>query len=177
MKNKALFIVLALLTSVFAGCSEDENSPAAEITAAVNNYTAADTDRIVTGEVIKITGNEVTIAVGVSDSDGNTEENETPQSPEKGDMHQFGEDKGERPTDMPDFGGEMPEFDGRSGGRGERKKTSIEKTGAEETFIIPVGMPIDGLTGRQTDYSGISQGMVITLTVNSRGNVCAASAE
>ena len=62
-------------------------------------------------------------------------------------------------------------------GGGRRGGASIDKNGDEGTYIIPVGMPIDGLSGRNSDYSGITVGTILTLTINEDGVVCAASAE
>lgn len=172
MKKKNLFIilsVLALYSTVLAGCSEssDKTDMPAE-TAAVNNYVPTSTDKTVTGEVTKITGNRITLALG-----NITEDNSAPD-----------ENSGNAPEadgNMPDFGGEMPDMNGTPpdmgdmpSGKGGRKSTSVEKTGEEAEYILPVGMPIDGLSGRSNDYSGVSAGDVITLTVNEQGTVCAA---
>lgn len=172
MKKKNLFIilsVLALYSTVLAGCSEssDKTDMPAE-TAAVNNYVPTSTDKTVTGEVTKITGNRITLALG-----NITEDNSAPD-----------ENSGDAPEadgNMPDFGGEIPDMNGAPpdmgdmpSGKGGRKSASVEKTGEEAEYILPVGMPIDGLSGRSNDYSGVSAGDVITLTVNEQGTVCAA---
>ena len=172
MKKKNLFIilsVLALYSTALAGCSEssDKTDMPAE-TAAVNNYVPTSTDKTVTGEVTKITGNRITLALG-----NITEDNSAPD-----------ENSGDAPEadgNMPDFGGEMPDMNGAPpemgdmpSGKGGRKSASVEKTGEEAEYILPVGMPIDGLSGRSNDYSGVSAGDVITLTVNEQGTVCAA---
>ena len=172
MKKKNLFIilsVLALYSTVLAGCSEssDKTDMPAE-TAAVNNYVPTSTDKTVTGEVTKITGNRITLALG-----NITEDNSAPD-----------ENSGNAPEadgNMPDFGGEMPDMNGTPpdmgdmpSGKGGRKSTSVEKTGEEAEYILPVGMPIDGLSGRSNDYSGVSAGDVSTLTGNEQGTVCAA---
>lgn len=92
----------------------------------------------------------------------------------------FASPDGERPDrsgEKPDWGGERPDMSGEmpSQGRGGRKGSStVQKTGEEAEYILPVGMPIDGLSGRNTDYSGVTAGAVITLTVNEKGVVCAA---
>ena len=61
--------------------------------------------------------------------------------------------------------------------RGGRKSASITKSGEESSYMIPVGMTIAGLSGRSTDYSGITVGTILTLTVSEDGTVRAASAE
>ncbi len=179
MKKKNLFIilsVLALYSTVLAGCSEssDKTDMPAE-TAAVNNYVPTSTDKTVTGEVTKITGNRITLALG-----NITEDNSTPDE-NSGDAPEAGGDMPRMNGDMPDFGGEMPDMNGTPpemgdmpSGKGGRKSASVEKTGEEAEYILPVGMPIDGLSGRSNDYSGVSAGDVITLTVNEQGTVCAA---
>lgn len=62
-------------------------------------------------------------------------------------------------------------------GGSRRGGASIEKNGGEGTYIIPVGMPIEGLSGRNADYSGITVGTILTLTINEDGVVCAAGVE
>ena len=172
MKKKNLFIilsVLALYSTVLAGCSEssDKTDMTAE-TAAVNNYVPTSTDKTVTGEVTKITGNRITLALGNITEDNNAPDENSDNAPEAD-------------GNMPDFGGEMPDMNGTPpdmgdmpSGKGGRKSASVEKTGEEAEYILPVGMPIDGLSGRSNDYSGVSAGDVITLTVNEQGTVCAA---
>ncbi|MGN0638638.1 MAG: hypothetical protein ACI4J0_09735 [Huintestinicola sp.] len=189
MNRKNLFLILAVLalySTAFSGCSENnerENFPAE--TAAVNNYVPKETDKTVSGEVTKITGNRITLALGTVSADN-------AQAPEQGgDMPEMGGEPPqfdgnmpdgditppeggmpERGGEKPDFGGERPEMGGRSGGR--KGGSSVQKTGEEAQYILPVGMPIDGLSGRSTDYSGVTAGTVITLTVNEQGVVCAA---
>ncbi len=193
-------IMTILLCAVLTGCSAEgaaslfgkEEAAAEQVTtAAPNNYTKRADDATVTGEVLSVTGNEVTLALG------ETEKRERPDT-DKGERPEFSD--GERPDfgsgERPDFGdGERPDFgdneksarddsaassedkSANSDSRRKRRGTSIKKTGEEETYIIPVGMTIDGLSGRNTDYSGISAGMILTLTINSDGVVCAATVE
>ena len=179
MKKKNLFIILSVLTlysTALAGCSEssDKTDMPAE-TAAVNNYVPTSTDKTVTGEVTKITGNRITLALGNITEDKSAPDENSGNAPEAdGNMPDFGGEMPQMNGDMPDFGGEMPEMGDMPSGKGGRKSTSVEKTGEEAEYILPVGMPIDGLSGRSNDYSGVSAGDVITLTVNEQGTVCAA---
>lgn len=179
MKKKNLFIilsVLALYSTVLAGCSEssDKTDMPAE-TAAVNNYVPTSTDKTVTGEVTKITGNRITLALGNITEDNSAPDENSGNAPEAdGNMPDFGGEMPQMNGDMPDFGGVMPEMGDMPSGKGGRKSTSVEKTGEEAEYILPVGMPIDGLSGRSNDYSGVSAGDVITLTVNEQGTVYAA---
>ncbi|MBQ8780587.1 MAG: hypothetical protein IJZ72_02775 [Oscillospiraceae bacterium] len=83
--------------------------------------------------------------------------------------------------EMPEgFGnGEMPEGFGNGemkGGRGRsgRGSASVEKSGETASYIIPVGMTVTGAGGRNSDYSSISAGTVLKLTLNSDGYVAAA---
>ncbi len=199
MNKKHWFAIFAVISAMMTGCTDkSENTLPSETTAAVNNYTAAASDITVTGEVISITGNEVTLALGTlsekpagektsgerrgslrDGEDFNTGERPDFESGEKPDWS-----NGEMPDwsngEKPDWGnGEMPDFGNneRFGSRERKSGVSVEKSGEEATYIIPVGMTINGLTGRSTDYSGISTGMVLTLTVNEDGVVCAASVE
>lgn len=73
--------------------------------------------------------------------------------------------------------GDMNAPDGAGFGRGGRKNASITKSGEESSYMIPVGMTIAGLSGRSSDYSGITVGTLLTLTVSEDGTVRAASAE
>ena len=186
MKKKNLFIilsVLALYSTALAGCSEssDKTDMPAE-TAAVNNYVPTSADKTVTGEVTKITGNRITLALGNITEDNSAPDENSGNAPEAdGNMPDFGGDMPRMNGDMPDFGGDMPDMNGTPpdmgdmpSGKGGRKSASVEKTGEEAEYILPVGMPIDGLSGRSNDYSGVSAGDVITLTVNEQGTVCAA---
>ena len=186
MKKKNLFVILSVLTlysAALAGCSESsERSDMPAETAAVNNYVPTASDTTVTGEVTKITGNRITLALGNITEDSSAPDENSGNAPEAdGNMPDFGGEKPDMNGDMPDFGGEMPAMNGTPpdmgnmpSGKGGRKSASVEKTGEEAEYILPVGMPIDGLSGRSNDYSGVSAGDVITLTVNDRGNVCAA---
>ena len=180
MNRKSLFIILAVLalySTAFSGCAESnekENMPAE--TAAVNNYVPKETDKTVSGEVTKITGNRITLALGTVSADNAQAPGQNGEMPEmNGEMPEgdFAPPDGERPErsgEKPDWSGEMP-TQGKGGRRG---GSTVEKTGEEAQYILPVGMPIDGLSGRNTDYSGITAGTVITLTVNEKGVVCAA---
>ena len=187
MNRKSLFIILAVLTlysTAFSGCAENnekENMPIE--TAAVNNYVPKETDKTISGEVTKITGNRITLALGTVSADNSQPPENGGEIPEmngeppqwNGEMPEgeFAPPNGEMPQmkgERPDWGGEMP-----AQGRGRRKGSStVQKTGEEAQYILPVGMPINGLSGRKNDYSGISAGAVITLTVNEKGVVCAA---
>lgn len=189
MNKKNLFIiltVLAMYSTAFCGCSEkndNENFPME--TAEVNNYVPKETDKTVSGEVTKITGNRITLALGTVSADNS-------QSPEQsGEMSETGGENsgfdGKMPEGnftppeggMPERSGAKPDFGGERDNGGDmssqgRGGSSVKKTGEEAEYILPVGMPIDGLSGRNTDYSGVTAGSVITLTVNEQGVVCAA---
>mgnify|MGYP006874685449 CR=1 FL=1 len=82
--------------------------------------------------------------------------------------------------EMPE-GMEMPEMgeggkggNGGRGGMGGKSSASVNKSGETATYIIPVGMTVSGASGRDSDYSAISVGNVLRLTVNSEGYVVAA---
>lgn len=186
MNKKNLFVILAfmsLCTMTLSACgdSSDENNMP-ENTAAVNNYVKQDTDTVVTGEVTKITGNKVTLALGtLSKTEDTVDEGREPPVMGNGEMPSFGSGRPDMANgEKPDFSGERPDMaegGSRDFAKGRRSAASVEKSGENAEYIIPVGMPIDGLSGRSSDYSGISAGTVLTLTVNADGVVCAASAE
>ena len=189
MNRKNFFIILAVLalySAAFSGCAENnekENSPTE--TAAVNNYVPKERDTTVSGEVTKITGNQITLALGTVSEDNSQAPEQNGDMPEfdgnmpdgdftppEGGMPERGGEKPDFGGERSDWGGERSEMGGRSGGR--KGGSSVQKTGEEAQYILPVGMPIDGLSGRNTDYSGVTTGTVITLTVNEQGVVCAA---
>ena len=200
-----LLAVMSFYMAGMSGCSDEKEERMPQMTtAAVNNYETKDTDITVTGEVTEITGNRVTLALGTLSENNNSSPgrnddsgSDFPQMPE-GERPDFGS------GEMPDggFGREKSGRDGsgfekgsfgenndfgmdgdramggdRKMGGGRRGGASIDKSGDEGTYIIPVGMPIDGLSGRNSDYSVITVGTILTLTVNEDGVVCAASAE
>ncbi|MBQ5332371.1 MAG: hypothetical protein J6K92_03810 [Oscillospiraceae bacterium] len=200
MKINNPIIITALALLVFSAC--DKSDGAQENIAATQQsevYQMQEGDTQVSGEVVSIVGNEVTLALG--------EVTERKMPP--GDMPDNGESSdndnsssGERPArgdkggfsdgEMPDFGspekGERPDFadgeapdpgnfekDVNGGGQFGNKRgganAALEKNGESGTYIIPVGMTVSGLSGRSSDYSGISEGDILTLTIDSEGTV------
>lgn len=200
MNKKSFFLLLALLTLNLTACSDSAEETQQITTAAPNNYTAVSTDTTVSGEVTAIAGNYVTLALGTveenkDDSDNsNSDDKSGDNSDMKSDFPDAPNNDGSgTPPEMPDGNmpsgdmptGDMPEMpsgdfsapDGAGFGKGGRKSASITKSGEESSYIIPVGMTIDGLSGRSSDYSGITVGTILTLTVSEDGTVRAASAE
>lgn len=191
MNKKSFFLLLAMLTFNLTACSDSAEEAQQMTTAAPNNYTAVSTDTTVSGEVTAIAGNYVTLALGTveenkdDNSDNNNSDDKSGDNSDmKSDFHDAPNNDGSgTPPEMPD--GNMPEMpsgdfsapDGAGFGKGGRKSASITKSGEESSYIIPVGMTIDGLSGRSSDYSGITVGTILTLTVSEDGTVRAASAE
>lgn len=185
MNKKSFFLLLALLTLNLTACSDSAEETQQITTAAPNNYTAVSTDTTVSGEVTAIAGNYVTLALGTVEE--NKDDSDNSNSDDKSDGNY------DMPSDLPDAPNndgngtppEMPEMpsgdmnapDGAGFGKGGRKSASITKSGEESSYIIPVGMTIDGLSGRSSNYSGITVGTILTLTVSEDGTVRAASAE
>lgn len=163
--------------------------------AAVTEYVMQEGDTQIVGEVTQIVGNEVTLALGEAVESNNgkdmpempqggerpkfdSENGEALQMPQGDDMPKFDRENGEAPQmpqdgDMPqmpdggfpDMDGEAPEF--KRGGR--KSSVSVEKSGETGTYIIPVGMTVSGAVGRSSDYTAISAGMTLRLTLNSDG--------
>lgn len=196
MNKKSFFLLLAMLTLNLTACSDSAEEAQQMTTAAPNNYTAVSTDTTVSGEVTAIAGNYVTLALGTveenkdDNSDNNTSDDKSGDNSDmKSDFPDTPNNDGSgTPPEMPDGNmpsGDMPEMpsgdfsapDGAGFGKGGRKSASITKSGEESSYIIPVGMTIDGLSGRSSDYSGITVGTILTLTVSEDGTVRAASAE
>lgn len=195
MNKKSFFLLLALLTLNLTACSDSAEETQQITTAAPNNYTAVSTDTTVSGEVTAIAGNYVTLALGTVEENKDDSDNSNPDDKSDGNY--------DMPSDLPDApnndgngtspempdgnmpSGDMPEMpsgdmnapDGAGFGRGGRKSASITKSGEESSYMIPVGMTIAGLSGRSSDYSGITVGTILTLTVSEDGTVRAASAE
>lgn len=195
MNKKSFFLLLALLTLNLTACSDSAEETQQITTAAPNNYTAVSTDTTVSGEVRAIAGNYVTLALGTVEE--NKDDSDNSHSDDKSDGNYDmpsdlpdapNNDGNGTPPEMPDGNmpsGDIPEMpsgdmnapDGAGFGRGGRKSASITKSGEESSYMIPVGMTIAGLSGRSSDYSGITVGTILTLTVSEDGTVRAASAE
>ena len=187
--------MLALLTLNLTACSDSAEETQQITTAAPNNYTAVSTDTTVSGEVTAIAGNYVTLALGTVEENKDDSDNSNSDDKSDGNYDMPSDlpdapnnDGNGTPPEMPDGNmpsGDMPEMpsgdmnapDGAGFGRGGRKSASITKSGEESSYIIPVGMTIAGLSGRSSDYSGITVGTILTLTVSEDGTVRAASAE
>lgn len=200
MNKKSFFLLLAMLTLNLTACSDSAEEAQQMTTAAPNNYTTVSTDTTVSGEVTAIAGNYVTLALGTveenqNDSNNSNSDNKSSDNSDmKSDFPDAPNNDGSgTPPEMPDGNmpsgdmptGDMPEMpsgdfsapDGAGFGKGGRKSASITKSGEESSYIIPVGMTIDGLSGRSSDYSGITVGTILNLTVSEDGTVRAASAE
>lgn len=175
-----------------------ENVPA---NASVTEYIMQDGDTQVVGEVTQIVGNEVTLALG--EAVESSTEKDMPEMPPDGEKPQFDKENGDAPkmpfdgekpqfdmgngefpqmpqgVDMPQMpeggfpdidSGEAPEF--KRGGQ--KSSVSVEKSGETGTYIIPVGMTVSGASGRSSDYTAVSAGMTLRLTLNSEGYTVAA---
>lgn len=183
MNKKSFFLLLAMLTLNLTACSDSAEEAQQMTTAAPNNYTAVSTDTTVSGEVTAIAGNYVTLALGTveenkdDNSDNNTSDDKSGNNSDmKSDFPDAPNNDGSStPPEMPS--GDFSAPDGAGFGKGGRKSASITKSGEESSYMIPVGMTIDGLSGRSSDYSGITVGTILTLTVSEDGPVRAASAE
>lgn len=183
MNKKSFFLLLAMLTLNLTACSDSAEEAQQMTTAAPNNYTAVSTDTTVSGEVTAIAGNYVTLALGTveenkdDNSDNNTSDDKSGDNSDmKSDFPDAPNNDGSStPPEMPS--GDFSAPDGAGFGKGGRKSASITKSGEESSYMIPVGMTIDGLSGRSSEYSGITVGTILTLTVSEDGTVRAASAE
>lgn len=193
MKNKSI-IIAAAAALILSACGKTESTPenisANEQQAEVYELQEGDTE--VSGEVVSVIGNEVTLELGelsetqkpseapddkggdlpdMNSSDGNMPDFEQGSMPDGGG---FGNGERPEPSDggMPDLGS----FDkGGNGGRQGGSDAQITKSGKTEAYIIPVGMTVSGLSGRSSDYSGISEGDILTLVVDSEGTVRSAA--
>lgn len=150
----------------------------------------------VVGRVDSIVGNEVTLTLGTVDSTGQerrSNENDNTGSPQADGMPSTEDRSGAPGGDMP---GEMTEgafpFEGmempqrgdreasnrpvggnsRGGGNGEASasRVNVSYTGKTAVYLLPVGMAIG--TG---DFTTVSEGMVLQLSLNDEGTITAVS--
>ena len=152
----------------------------------------------VAGKVTSIIGNEVVLALGeistssmpsagnnetsasnsenssasTSSSENQNSKNSFRGSGQKPSGMPSGEaPSGEMPSGMPSGeapSGEMPSggnFAGRTGG-----KVEITLNGETGTYIIPVGLSLSGLSGNTTDFSAITEGMILRLTLETNSD-------
>ncbi|MGN1137596.1 MAG: hypothetical protein ACI4SF_15440 [Oscillospiraceae bacterium] len=199
MKIKKTIIIAAMAMLVFSACGKSDD--AADNTVSQQQaevYEIQEGDTQISGEVISIVGNEVTLALGEvterkmpsesvpengesSDTD-NSSSAERPVRGERGssadgEKPDFGSvDKGEHSyladgeaADPGSF--EKGENSGQFGSKHGGATVALEKSGESGTYIIPVGMTVGGLSGRSSDYSGISEGDILTLIIDSEGTV------
>lgn len=179
-------LIIACIT-VLSGCEKDgKNSgiPREIMTdnTAVTEYIMQEGDTQIVGEVTQIVGNEVTLALGELAENGTEggiplvpQNGENPQMPDGG-FPDMGD--GDFPN-MPEGsfpnmdGGDFPDMNSGEASefqvKGRKAFVSVKKSGETGTYIIPVGMTVSGASGRNNDYSAISAGMTIRLTLNSDG--------
>lgn len=117
---------------------------------------------------------------GAEIPEGDFEKGEMPEMPEGAEIPEGDFGNGEMPERMENSKGDYGNGEVQEGLGGENTKGSkggsatIEKNGETAAYTIPVGMTISGTGGRNSDYSAISAGMVLRLTLNSDGYVVAA---
>ncbi|MCD7731780.1 MAG: hypothetical protein LUI05_09865 [Oscillospiraceae bacterium] len=188
--KRILSIITALaLAAVLAGCSDDEdsNSSADAAETEQTEYVMQDGDYQVTGEVSSIVGNEVTLDLGeVEESEasqidfGETSESDGETDEMSGEMPEMSGEMPEMGGEMPEMGGEMPDMSGMDGGKGgmrnggeQKSSYEITKSGESGVYLIPYGMTVTG-NGRSGDYSSITEGTLLRLTITADGYVAAA---
>lgn len=189
MKKFIVFLLAASLMATLAGCSFADSSTA---DAAPKSAVPAATEALsenqsqIAGTVTSIVGNEVVLALGEikertapggrmgenSDSADSSAENAQSAADSKA-MQGRGQGgfsgkmpSGERPSgDMPS--GEMPTGEMPSGNLGGGMNGSVEvtPTGETGTYLIPVGLSLSGMSGSVADFSAISEGMTLRLTL------------
>lgn len=183
--------------------AEEEKSSAPSAEVQQTEYVMQEGDYQVTGEVTSIVGNEVTLALGdvtetksgfgQAPDNGELPENADGEEAESGTESGKKAGRGEKPDmsgfeneEMPDRsnfgGGEKPDMSGFEGGEmpdrsnfGGSGKSSAEITKSGETgvYIIPYGMTITGKS-KNGDYTSITEGTILRLTITSEGYVAAA---
>ncbi|MGN0599239.1 MAG: hypothetical protein ACI4JK_05025 [Oscillospiraceae bacterium] len=200
MKKNYSIIIAAIAILAFSACAKSDGT-ADNTTAVqqAEVYEMKEGDTQINGEVVSIVGNEVTLALGEvterekpsSDAPENGGSSDADDS-SSAERPARGERGGSADGEMPDPGnsnkGERPEFadgeapdpgsfekngnsDGKSGNKRGGAAVALEKSGETGTYIIPVGMTVGGLSGRSSDYSGISEGDILTLIIDSEGTV------
>lgn len=188
--KRILSISLAVcLLLCLMGCKA-QDEPILSEPAAIQTAPQMEVASTVTGEVESIVGNEVTLNLGEVEKsaapaqNGDVTQAEAPQMPDDGEMP----DGMEFPAngEMPERG-EMPEG-GMGGGRGQSgekggqggmgsmsgqnasQAAEIKLSGETAKYILPVGMNIGS-----GDYSSVTSGMVLELSLDADGNVIACS--
>lgn len=157
MKKKSLSILIVCLMLVLAGCSSNANETTAIQSSEGNT---------VSGEVVSITDDSLTLAVGTEkEMEEGREMPEGESMPDRGDL-----ESGEMPEgeSMPDRGdlesGEMPEGDMPSGGE---MPSMLDLTGEELTIAIDENTVITSGGGDNSEEAGISdmsEGSVVSVT-------------
>ena len=184
MKNYTKLLTVAVMCAVIlTACNKNKddntNNNQANSQETVTEYSAQDTDTQVTGEVTAVIGNEITLDLGetVEKQRPSRDENSDTVSDNENSEIPSGEDRPEMPSGDMNFENmpEMPSGENMQGGQGNKNKASvsIDKTGESANYIIPVGMSVTGSSGRDNDYSTISIGTAVKVTLNSDGEVVA----
>ncbi len=193
----------SFISNLFGSEEDNMQFERAATTTASNDYEVQDTDTIVSGEVTAIVGNYVTLELGeVSTSEmatgggdmamgdeaqmgdgemsadmGEMDSSEMGEMPSMdggdfsgGDMG--GSDMGGGDMDMSAMGDMSSMGGGMGGNMGGGSSATITKSGEEGSYYLPVGMPIGS-----GDYSTVSVGDILTLTIDKDGVVRAAEVE
>ncbi len=199
MKRIAMLLCLLLPLTLW-GCSAAKVEQEGIIKEGAVQPAAENGGATVYGKVESIVDNEVLLALGEPQkstassleapegSDVQTDEapegqkvqiGEAPQADASGESITFGE--GERPDGKTFFGsgersgGQMPsggkdaqtiQASGNSGGMG--RSVSLDYTGETAKYLLPVGMAIGS-----GDFSNVSKGMVLALSLNGEGTITA----
>ncbi|HWR23491.1 MAG TPA: hypothetical protein VN366_08450 [Feifaniaceae bacterium] len=196
--KRIVALLCLLLPLALWGCSSAEAGPEGVVTKGVQPVTE-DAGTAVYGRVESIVGNEVVLALGkpqVSTASSlETPEGQAAQGrAQEGRQIEIGEaPEGDASGSGPSFstggrsgGGETftsggPQGSGRapsgeanapfiqpSGDAGTVRGASLEYTGETATYLLPVGMAIGS-----GDFSSVSEGMVLALSLNGEGAITA----
>lgn len=200
-RNISICCAACVLLLTLASCGKDTESSKSGTSKETSSamYTLKEGDIQLSGQVTSVTGNEITLELAQTTTaediyaKGENPEADKEQAdmpPADGEKPEFNGEKpdfadGEKPEfngempdfadgEKPEFNGEMPDFGGQMPNGKESKGSSFKLTGKAETYILPAGMTISGLSGRANDFTAVTVGMNLKLTINSDGDVVAA---
>lgn len=189
--KRIIMLLCVLLPLLLWGCSATKGEQEGLIKDGAAQPATEDGGNTVYGKVESIVGNEVVLALG-KPQQSTASSLEAPE----GQKVQIGEaPQGEVPEGTDTFGtGERPSGEKRSFGTGQRpgggqalsgennvqsiqasgnsggmgRSVSLDYTGETSTYLLPVGMAIGS-----GDFSNVSEGMVLALSLNEEGAITA----
>lgn len=184
MKKFIVFLLTASLTAALAGCSFADSSAAdaaPKSTAPAATEALLENQSQIAGTVTSIVGNEVVLALGEikerTAPDGKMSEDSHSADSSTENTESSADSKATQGRGQGGFSGKMPSGERPSGdmpsgkmpsgnfGGGMSGSAEITPTGETGTYLIPVGLSLSGTSGSVADFSAITEGMTLRLTL------------